>query len=173
MKPDALRYFTTLSAPCFVRVNTRARLKASSPSKPCSMACLSRVGQKITLWRMRSAVDDTGATATSTGLLSRVDASLAMAGGMVAEKNRLWRFFGSRLTIFWMSRMKPRSSMRSASSSTKTPTSSRVRARWFRRSMRRPGVATTMSTPGAQARICRPTGTPPKTSVVENRRNLA
>ena len=137
------------------------------------MACLSRVGQKITLCAMRSAVADTGATATSTGFVSSAAASLAIAGGMVAEKKRLWRFLGSMPTMRWMSRMKPRSSIRSASSSTNTPTSSSVSARWLMRSSRRPGVATTMSTPRAQARIWRPIGTPPNTSAVENRRNLA
>ncbi len=119
---------------------------------------------------MRSAVAETGATFTSMGSFSIEAARRAMACGIVAEKNRFCRLAGSACTIFWMSRMKPRSSMRSASSSTKVLTSASVMARWFMRSSRRPGVATTMSTPCPMARICRPIGTPPKTSVEVSRR---
>ena len=76
--------------------DSRRRRRASRAARPA----WSRVWQKITLWAMRSAVDETGATVTSTGLLSSEPASLAMAGGMVAEKNRLWRLRGSMPTIF-------------------------------------------------------------------------
>ncbi len=45
-----------------------------------------------------------------------------MACGMVAEKNSVWRSFGSFDTILRMSLMKPMSSMRSASSRTRQST---------------------------------------------------
>jgi hypothetical protein len=45
----------------------------------------------------------------------------------VAENSRFWRFLGSSARIFLMSRMKPMSSMRSASSSTRIST---PRGRW-------------------------------------------
>ncbi len=43
------------------------------------------------------------------------------SGAMVAEKNRVWRIFGSRLTMRSTSGMKPMSSMRSASSMHQRP----------------------------------------------------
>ena len=84
---------------------------------------------------------------------------------MVAEKNRVWRCFGSLPTMRRMSWMKPMSSMRSASSRTKISTVSRLTARSCTRSSSRPGVATRTSTPLAMARICLPIGTPPMASV--------
>src|SRR5664279_4555791 len=73
---------------------------------------------------------------------------------MVAEKNSVCRSLRSMATIRLMSWIKPMSSMRSASSSTSTSTWSRRSARWFTRSIRRPGVATSTSTPCASERIC-------------------
>ncbi len=60
----------------------------------------------------------------------------------------------------------PRSAMWSASSRTVTSMSSRRTWRWFMRSSRRPGHATTMSTPRRNAATWRPCETPPKTVVV-------
>ena len=54
-------------------------------------------------------------------------ASSRMVLGMVAEKNSVWRFAGSMVTIFLSAWMKPRSSIWSASSSTRISTSRRVR----------------------------------------------
>ena len=70
-----------------------------------------------------------------------------MASGMVAEKNSVWRSFGNDETIFLMSWMKPMSSIRSASSRTRNSTSRRRTALPRTRSSRRPGVATSTSTP--------------------------
>ena len=89
----------------------------------------------------------------------------AISRGIVAEKNSVWRLRGSLVTILRMSWMKPMSSMRSASSSTNTSTRSSVTARCCMRSSRRPGVATSTSTPWASVRIWRPIGTPPMASV--------
>ena len=58
---------------------------------------------------------------------------------MVAEKNRVCRSVGSLATILRMSWMKPMSSMRSASSRTRTSTSLRRSALLRTRSSRRPG----------------------------------
>ncbi len=70
-----------------------------------------------------------------------------ISGGMVAEKNRVWRRGGSRPQMRSMSGMKPMSSMRSASSMTRisTPVSRmRPRSNW---SSMRPGVAISTSAP--------------------------
>ncbi len=56
----------------------------------------------------------------------------------------------------------PRSAMWSASSITVISTASRVIRRWRIRSSRRPGQATTMSTPACSALTCLFCGTPPK-----------
>ena len=96
---------------------------------------------------MSSTVVAGGVTATLTGSFSIWSARSAISRGMVAEKNSVCRFFGMQATIFRMSRMKPMSSMRSASSRTSTETPSKVTARLLWRSSRRPGVATRMSTP--------------------------
>ena len=71
---------------------------------------------------MRSAVVATGATATWAGSRSICAARSAMARGMVAENISVCRSAGSLATILRMSLMKPMSSMRSASSSTKHST---------------------------------------------------
>ena len=56
----------------------------------------------------------------------------------------------------------PRSAMWSASSMTAISTPESTRQRRSSRSIRRPGVATTMSTPRVSASICLPYGAPPK-----------
>ena len=61
-----------------------------------------------------------------------------------------------------MSRMKPMSSMRSASSRMKICTSASDTARCSHRSSRRPGVATRMSQPWRALSICGFSDTPPK-----------
>ena len=70
---------------------------------------------------------------------------------MVAEKKRLWRFFGSNDRIFSMAGRKPMSSMRSASSRTTVETApSWINLRPMK-SSRRPGVAMTTWTPRRKA----------------------
>ena len=67
----------------------------------------------------RSAVVATGVTATSTGSVSQWAASAAIGFGMVAEKSRVWRLAGTSLEIRFSAWMKPRSSIWSATSSTR------------------------------------------------------
>lgn len=62
-----------------------------------------------------------------------------------------------------MSGRKPRSSMRSASSRTRTDTCDRSRCFCLTRSSRRPGVPTTASTPSRRASICGSYARPPYT----------
>src|ERR1700722_2883724 len=83
----------------------------------------------------------------------------------VAENISVCRSLGSLATILRMSWIKPMSSMRSASSSTKNSTSPRRSALLCTRSSSRPGVATMMSTPLSSERTCPPIDTPPMASV--------
>ncbi len=70
--------------------------------------------------------------------------------------------------IFWMSRMKPMSSIRSASSRTTVSRLLKLRLPCWWWSSRRPGVATTISTPARRALVWGLMFTPPK-MVVERR----
>ncbi|MFY0574238.1 hypothetical protein ACN28S_07660 [Cystobacter fuscus] len=63
---------------------------------------------------------DTGATSTRTGLTRMLLARPWISGGMVAEKNSVWRGRGSAAMTRLTSWMKPMSSIRSASSRTNT-----------------------------------------------------
>src|SRR5579872_2417049 len=92
-------------------------------------------------------------------------ASSAISLGIVAEKNSVCRLTGNLATIFLMSLMKPISSMRSTSSSTRNSTWPSLSPLLCTRSSRRPGVATMISTPGITERTWRPIGTPPMASV--------
>ena len=77
-----------------------------------------------------------------------------MSSENVAENSRFWRCGGRRSRILRMSRMKPMSSIRSASSRTRTSTCDRSIVRWPAWSSRRPGVATTIAGPARRARTC-------------------
>ena len=119
--------FTTRSAPCLVRVNTSARSMGMSFTSIVSSACFSCWLQKITDWSTRSAVVDCGTTLTVAGSVRNWSASWRIDGGMVAEKNSVWRLRGSMRTIFLSAWMKPRSSIWSASSSTRISIIDRLR----------------------------------------------
>ena len=116
---------TTLSAPCLVRVKISARSIVSRRNTSMSVAGLAARSTRITRCSTRSTVVATGVTATLTGSRSICAASSAMARGMVAENISVCRSTGSLATILRMSWMKPMSSMRSASSSTRNSTSPR------------------------------------------------
>jgi hypothetical protein len=100
------------------------------------------------------------------------EASARISAENVAENKRFWRAGGNAEMILRMSRMKPMSSMRSASSSTSVSTLSRRTVPCCMWSSRRPGVATTMSTPRRNSVICGPMPTPPKITVERKGRNL-
>ena len=98
-----------------------------------------------------------------------VPPSPAISFGIVAEKNRVCRCAGNSRAIRLIGITNPRSSMWSASSSTRTSVRSRRTWPSLNRSSRRPGVATITSTPPATAEICLPFGTPPKISACAGR----
>src|ERR1700722_16477540 len=88
-------------------------------------------------------------TSTRTGLGRKASARRVISGGMVAEKNSVWRVNGTSLQMRSMSGMKPMSSMRSASSMTRISIALRSRTPRPVKSSRRPGVAMTTSAPRA------------------------
>ncbi|MCA9553176.1 MAG: GAF domain-containing protein, partial [Myxococcales bacterium] len=106
-----------------------------------------------------------GVTSTRTGSCSSRWARATMSSGMVALNRSDCRFFGRASMILRTSRMKPMSSMRSASSRTKISTRERSACPWPMRSRRRPGVATRISTPRRSACTCGFWPTPPKITV--------
>ena len=78
-----------------------------------------------TTWLTSSVAVLRGVTSTLAGLSSNEAASRRTSSENVAENRRLWRFAGTRSSTRRMSRMKPMSSMRSASSRTRTSTCER------------------------------------------------
>ncbi|KGD18074.1 putative ATP-dependent RNA helicase domain protein [Burkholderia pseudomallei] len=128
----------------------------------------SRLRSRSTGWifcAIVSAVVLRRATSISAGESSRLSASDLISSEKVAENSRFWRFAGSFASTRLMSWMKPMSSIRSASSSTRMSrldTSIVFCCMW---SSRRPGVATTMSTPRFNASICGLMLTPPNITV--------
>ena len=149
--PAFSRSRATLLAPCLVRVNTRAFFTPSCPIRWASRRVLLFLSTKYTLCSMASTGEEMGSTATRAGSWSREFTRSPISGGMVAEKNRVCFCRGSHFKIFFTSWIKPMSSIRSASSRTKTSRSSRLTKPWSWRSISRPGVAMRMSTPRRRA----------------------
>ena len=95
------------------------------------------------------------------GSSRKAPASERISALSVARNSRFWRRAGSSARIRRMSSMKPMSSIRSASSRTRTSTWPRLTVRLPAWSSSRPGVATTISTPASRSRSCGGIGTPP------------
>ena len=155
------RRFITRSAPCLVRVKT-STLRMSSPSSRRSRSgCFISRETWWTRCSILGAALATGATSTRTGSVRSESARWRISFGMVAEKSMVWRFFDTMDAMVRIGLMNPMSSIRSASSSTRMWTSERLQWRCWIRSSRRPGVATTMSTPPRSAFTCAFCPTPP------------
>ncbi len=150
-RPSFCIWWASLSAICLVRTNTNTRCQLP---RPIMWESSSRRRSRST-WMMRwvtcSAAVLLGSTSIRVGSFSRSSASALMSSEKVAEKSRVCRSAGSAFMMRRMSWIKPISSMRSASSSTSTSSSFRVRAPWVSRSSKRPGVATRMSMPSLMA----------------------
>ena len=89
-----------------------------------SSACFSAWSTKVTYCSTRSAVVAAGATETRR-IGQELVGKLADRFGMVAEKNRVWRWPAASSRSCLSAWMKPRSSIWSASSSTRISTSAR------------------------------------------------
>ena len=154
------------SARCLPRVNTMTRSAPSrrstsastaffasgeTPSTNCSIVCAGVPLRAIFTW---------AGSRTSERVIAMASSS------SVAEKSKVCRSDGVRATIFFTAGRKPMSSMRSASSSTSTPTWSMLAWPESRRSCRRPGVATSTSQPRASAWYWGSYATPPTSVTV-------
>jgi hypothetical protein len=139
----------------------------ASPNSSTSIDFFFDCSTWMTFCATRSAVLATGVTDTLTGSRNSSAASAPISCGMVAEKNMLCRFMESLEMIWRSGLMKPRSIIWSASSSTRISVWLRSMLRSFMWSMRRPGVATTTSTPRCKASACGRWPTPPNTVITE------
>ena len=121
--PARTRLRTTLSAPCLVRREDEHALHGGIGEDALEQRLLLRRSTRTSRSARRcSTVVATGVTATCTGSVSSEPASSAIVFGMVAEKNSVCRFAGTSFTIFLSGTMKPRSSIWSASSTTRIST---------------------------------------------------
>lgn len=97
-------------------------------------------------WTRLRAVERFGSTNNRTGLSKDILMSSSTESVMVAEKSMVWRDLGHDLMISVNSSWKPSESIRSASSNTRISIASSVNPGELRIwSMRRPGVAKTIS----------------------------
>ena len=128
--------FLKFSAPRMMRLKVE-RFSSGEPPEGTSV------------WVMFSAVVAARETSTRTGLWRKASARRVISGGIVAEKNSVWRVNGTSLQMRSMSGMKPMSSIRSASSMTRISIAFRSRPPRPVKSSRRPGVAMTTSAPRA------------------------
>ena len=160
--PLRVRSLATLSAPCLVRVKTRALLTFSCCRISSSRSVLFFRSTRQTSWRITSTGVEMGAAATFTGSWSSVSTRSKISGGRVAEKNMVCFFSGRSLMTLRTSWIKPISSIRSASSRTKISTCDRSRSPCPAKSNRRPGVAVRISTPRLSFSTWGAWPTPPK-----------
>ena len=112
-------------------------------------------------WLMSGLFCSSARTVISTGSRWYTQEMSITSREMVAEKRPRFRRWGIRSRMRVTSRMKPMSSIRSASSSTTVSTWSRRTVRRFTWSIRRPGVATTIWGLFFNCVICLSMGCPP------------
>ena len=169
--PEALSCLASFLAPCLVRVNITVRPGAAARS--------SSTGSRSSLctWSTWCAIVETGDCAESaswvTGLERKRFTRTFTPASRVAENSSRWPSRGVRSMMRRTTGRKPRSAMWSASSSTVISTASRSTWPWPMRSSRRPGQATTTSTPRRRAVTCGFWPTPPKTVWLLRPRGLA
>mmetsp|Transcript_17624 Transcript_17624/g.50475 ORF Transcript_17624/g.50475 Transcript_17624/m.50475 type:complete len:226 (-) Transcript_17624:868-1545(-) len=146
----AVRFFWTKTS---VRPSHSARALVARRS----FSRLSAVA-RTSLCSMFSTVDPTRPTAIHTYARRKAAASFCTSGAKVAENSRVWRRSLGGMSDCWTMRRiwgsKPMSSMRSPSSRTRKVTAAMETTPRSMKSLRRPGVATTMSHPKARSRTC-------------------
>ncbi len=106
-------------APCLVRVKISTCCQSFSLIKCATKSRLWACGTMCTVCSTISDAVLRLATSIKPGLLSKPSASFLISSEKVAENNKFWRFCGNNFNIFLISRIKPISNMRSASSNTK------------------------------------------------------
>ncbi|MCY1434207.1 hypothetical protein D9M71_502610 [compost metagenome] len=172
-RPCLVRYSARRLAPCLVRVKTSTCSQAPTVIRCASRARLWLAGRRNTRCSMRSTVVFGGVTSMRSGSCSSLLARSTMSFEKVAENSRFWRLGGSLARTFFTSWMKPMSSIRSASSSTRISTWERSTLPWPARSSRRPGQATSRSTPLDRACTWGFMPTPPKMQALTSFRSRA
>ncbi len=145
LTPSLRSWSTSRSAPRLVRTNTSVlsewrQIAAHTLTR--SIWCTSRKRCS-----MASTVVRREATSCITGSAMYRFTSRSTAPSSVAEKRRVWWGRSSRRSTHSTWGMNPMSAMRSASSSTSVSISATETSPRSPRSMRRPGVAMTTSTP--------------------------
>ena len=119
-------------APCFMRVKTSTWCQSLSLIEMRQQVVLHLAADRVHLLRDRARRSGCGARPRSApAALSRRSASALISSLKVAENSRLCFFCGSTASTLLTSWMKPMSSMRSASSSTKISTCERSSVRWL------------------------------------------
>ena len=151
-------------APCLVRENTSTCCQSLARIRWLSRSPLRSMSQGCSRCSTVGAARFSGVACSCTGCCNSPVASLLISVEKVAENSRFCRLGGIKARILWISRMKPISSMRSASSSTRISTRSSRRARCCCRSISLPGVATRMSVPRCRRIIWGLIFTPPNTT---------
>ncbi len=159
--PTRASCFTRRSTPCWVRTNMIVR-----PSRLAISAVMANLSSRVTwsTWCSIVTTDEVaGSSECVTGSLRKRRTSLSTSPSRVAENSRRWLSEGVCSSRALTTGKKPRSHMWSASSITVTRTSSSEHSPCWMRSVSRPGVATTISTPRRRASICLPMDMPPTT----------
>ena len=168
-RPAPSRKRPTRSEPCLVRQKTSVWRSGPVVSTCASRSRFCSCGQAKTRCTTVEATTCSGATSMRTGSSEKVFEMAMISFDSVAERSSVWRLAGTVVMIRFSGGRKPMSSMRSASSSTTISMPDRSMVRRSRWSIRRPGVATTISTPRRRVRTCPMIGSPP-TMVIERRR---
>ena len=164
--PACFSCLPTRSAPRLVRVKTSTRSNAASREQLVEQRPLVLGADEVHELLDRSDGDAScGDTSIRTGRRECRRRAWRCPAAWSPRTTASGACSGSAATIFRTSRMKPMSSMRSASSSTRIETWSSLIWRWVQRSSRRPGVATRISMPALSAFTWWCWLTPPKITV--------
>ena len=180
-----------LRQPCGISPCKQLAAKPFSYSSSASVSVIALVAVKITHWSMLASrkmwsskrflwfrssqykscssilpCASARSISITSGFLVSLRASLPTAPSQVAENSSVWRDSGVAATMVSMSSIKPMSSMRSASSNTSTSKRSKSMRPLRMWSIRRPGVATTISIGRDKALICCPKDEPPTSVTV-------
>ena len=162
-KPSSTSPFISRSAPRLVRAKTSVRADMSRRSRSRKASPLAPLSMKRTDCAIFATARPGGVTSTRAASLRKVAAISFISRAMVAENSMVCRSPPSAFAMRRSAWMKPRSSIWSASSRTRRRVAERSTAPRSIRSIRRPGVATRMSTPPFSRPACRPIGCPPTT----------
>ncbi|KZX21546.1 hypothetical protein ACH61_01299 [Rathayibacter tanaceti] len=163
--PWPVSCFASFFAWCLVRMK-RMRRPVPDARVFTSAFFASRPSTSKTWWVISATGEFASSTECSTSFCRYFLTSLSTPLSRVAENSRRWPPRGVLSRMRVTTGRNPRSAMWSASSSTVISTASRFTKPCFMRSSRRPGQATTMSTPCFSAATWRCCETPPKIVVV-------